>query len=85
MEAKTLKSLKQGDWFLRKPEATVPYIREHLNPKDAFGPATICASRSDDIGRSIQLKPGTLVYPIYEGGGQIEKSKYSDEVSIKLW
>ena len=62
MKTILLRQVKQGDSFKRKPNAHKEYIREHYNRKDMFGPATFCCSDSDDIGRSIQLKPSTLVF-----------------------
>ena len=57
-----LKTLKNGEYFKRKPEAKTEYIREHYNRADSWGPATFCCVNADDIGRSIQLKPSTMVY-----------------------
>ena len=57
-----LKALKKGSHFKRKPGARTEFIREHLNRADAWGPASICCVDSEDIGRSIQLKPSTMVY-----------------------
>lgn len=57
-----LKALKKGSHFKRKPDAKTEYIREHFNRADSFGPASICCVDSEDIGRSIQLKPATIVY-----------------------
>tara|TARA_R110000823_G_scaffold193346_1_gene324902 strand:- start:466 stop:666 length:201 start_codon:yes stop_codon:yes gene_type:complete len=62
MKTILLRQVKQGESFKRKPEANKEYIREHYNRKDMFGPATFCCSDSDDIGRSIQLNPSTVVY-----------------------
>ena len=62
MKTILLRQVKQGDSFKRKPNAHKEYIRDHYNRKDMFGPATFCCSDSDDIGRSIQLKPSTLVF-----------------------
>lgn len=62
MEMIELRQVKMGASFKRKPEANKEYIREHYNRKDMFGPATFCCSDIDDIGRSIQLKPATIVY-----------------------
>mgnify|MGYP003671991009 FL=1 len=60
-----LKSLKKGDIFRRKPDG-VEYIRDHYNRKDMFGPASYCCTDWHDIGRSIQLKPSTLVWVGFE-------------------
>ena len=57
-----LKTIKQGERFKRKPDARTEYVREHYNRADSMGPATFCCVDSEDIGRSIQLKPSTLVY-----------------------
>ena len=57
-----LKSLKPGSYFKRKPDARSEYIREHFNRADSWGPASICCVNADDIGRSIQLKPNTMVF-----------------------
>ena len=57
-----LRKVKKGDSFKRKPDAHKEYIREHYNRKDMWGPAGFCCSDCDDIGRSIQLKPSTIVY-----------------------
>ena len=62
MCAKVLKDLTPGSYFKRKPDAKTEYIREHFNRADSFGPASICCVDSEDIGRSIQLKPSTIVY-----------------------
>jgi len=58
-----LRTLPRGAYFIRKPNARTVYIREHYNPRDAFGPASFCCTDADDVSRSIQLKPSTLVYP----------------------
>jgi len=57
-----LRQVKKGEYFKRKPEANKEYIREHYNRKDMYGPASFCCSDTDDIGRSIQLKPSTIVF-----------------------
>ena len=57
-----LRALKKGSRFKRKPEAKTVFIREHFNRADSWGPASICCVDSEDIGRSIQLKPNTTVY-----------------------
>jgi len=62
MKTILLRQVKQGESFKRKPEANKEYIREHYNRKDMYGPASFCCSDIDDIGRSIQLKPATIVY-----------------------
>jgi hypothetical protein len=57
-----LRALKKGLRFKRKPKAKTVFIREHFNRADSWGPASICCVDSEDIGRSIQLKPNTMVY-----------------------
>jgi hypothetical protein len=57
-----LKKVKQGQEFKRKPTAKTIYTKEHYNRKDAFGPASFTCVDTDDIGRSIELKPTTVVY-----------------------
>ena len=57
-----LRKVKQGDMFRRKPDSNTLYIRHHYNRKDQFGPATFCCNDYDDIGRSIQLNPSTIVH-----------------------
>lgn len=57
-----LRSLKEGEYFKRKPDAKKEYIRNHYNRKDAFGPANYCCTDADNIGREIFLKPDTTVY-----------------------
>ena len=62
MKKVELKTLKSGEYFKRKPNAKSEFIREHYNRADAFGPATFCCVDVDDVGRSIQLKPSTMVF-----------------------
>jgi len=62
MKMISLRQVKQGESFKRKADASKEYIREHYNRKDMYGPASFCCSDTDDIGRSIQLKPSTIVF-----------------------
>jgi len=57
-----LSTVKQGDYFKRKPGAKTEYIRNHYNRKDFFGPANYSCTDSEGIGREIFLKPATLVF-----------------------
>ena len=62
LKAVELRNVKEGQEFCRKPTSKKYYIRAHYNRKDAFGPASFTCVDGDDIGRSIQLKPSTIVY-----------------------
>lgn len=57
-----LRSVKEGGYFKRKPDAKKEYIRNHYNRKDAFGPANFSCTDADNIGKEIFLKPDTIVY-----------------------
>ena len=62
MKQVELRTLRRGDWFKRKPEASQHYIREHYNRKDQFGPAGYWCSKEFAHDQGMQLKPGTLVW-----------------------
>ena len=57
-----LKKLKHGTYFKRKPDAKREYIREHYNPRDAYGPAAYWCTRADNIGEGIELRGNTRVF-----------------------
>jgi len=61
-KAKEIRTLKEGEYFRRKPEAQNEFIRNHYNRKDAFGPANYSCTSANDIGREIFLKPATIVF-----------------------
>jgi len=60
-----LRSVKEGEYFKRKPNAKGEFIRNHYNPKSKYGMpafANFSCTSADDIGKEIFLKPDTIVY-----------------------
>ena len=58
-----LRSLKQGDYFFRKPNAKTEFIRGHYNRKCKWeGAANFCCNDTVDMNREIFLKPSTIVF-----------------------
>ena len=63
MKTVPLKSLKNGETFLRKIDAQKTLKRQHYNPKDAFGPGCYsCGDAWGDINYEIFLKGSTMVW-----------------------
>jgi hypothetical protein len=61
-KAVSIRAVKQGGYFKRKPTAAGEYVRNHYNRKDQFGPANYSCSRVDDVNAEIFLKPSTVVF-----------------------
>ena len=58
-----LRSLKQGDYFRRKPNAKTEFIRGHYNRKCKWeGAANFACNDTEDMNREIYLKPSTHVF-----------------------
>ena len=57
-----IKSIKEGGYFKRKPDAAAVLIRNHYNRKDQFGPASFSCSYAEDMNKEICLKPTTTVF-----------------------
>jgi hypothetical protein len=62
MRAVELRSVKEGEYFRRKPNAKGEFIRNHYNRKDKFGAANFSCTSADDVSKEIFLKPSTIVY-----------------------
>ena len=65
MRAVALRSVKEGEYFRRKPNAKGEFVRNHYNPKSQYGMpafANFSCTSADDVCREIFLKPDTIVY-----------------------
>jgi hypothetical protein len=65
MQAVALRSVKEGEYFRRKPNAKGEFVRNHYNPKSKYGMpafANFSCSSADDVCKEIFLKPDTIVY-----------------------
>ena len=65
MRAVALRSVKEGEYFRRKPNAKGEFVRNHYNPKSQYGMpafANFSCTSADDVCKEIFLKPDTIVY-----------------------
>ena len=65
MRAVALRSVKEGEYFRRKPNAKGEFVRNHYNPKSKYGMpafANFSCTSTDDVCKEIFLKPDTIVY-----------------------
>ena len=59
----SLKSLKRGDQFKRKPDAAHSFIRAHYNRADQFEAASYCCLKENDVwGGGYQISAKAFVY-----------------------
>ena len=59
----SLKSLKRGDQFKRKPDALHSFLRMHYNRASSFGAASYCCIKDDDVyGGGIEISAKAFVY-----------------------
>ena len=57
-----LKSIKEGEYFYRKPKAKSFFIRNHYNRKDQWNNYANFSCTNDDTGSEVFLKPTTKVW-----------------------
>lgn len=57
-----LRSLKQGEYFYRKPKAKDMFIRNHYNRKDQWNSYANFSCTNDRTGYELFLKPSTKVW-----------------------
>ena len=59
----SLKSLKRGDQFKRKPDALHSFFRAHYNRSSSFGAASYCCIKDDDVyGGGVEISAKAFVY-----------------------